>query len=350
MDEYIKKVVSMAIQDLRQRNEGAIIDMIKKSDYHLEWIHSDSWNGGTDYYKLVFYIGYSDFSQISSTKSVYEEEIMRSISIFHNDELNVISHVEISPRIVQFIDWAAIAPDETKSSVISLINEEQDFLIKAGIGELQIKNTETNSLYKAKHTYLSTLLKQLGLSPIHQYNDLWDWYKDYKRRNLSSYQSRRMFIRDIYAPLIEMIQSSDDSNLNLLRYEPTGWEKVDAGMARLKDVLLKASKTTDFQSVGMYGRELLITLAQAVYDKEKHPSQDGVDISKTDSKRMLEAYIHFCLRKHSKEREIKFAKSSIDFSNELTHNRTATQMDAELCYNAVLSTIHIIKILYKYNS
>ena len=107
---------------------------------------------------------------------------------------------------------------------------------------------------------------------------------------------------------------------------------------------------TDFQSVGMYGRELLITLAQAVYDKEKHPSQDGVDISKTDSKRMLEAYIHFCLRKHSKEREIKFAKSSIDFSNELTHNRTATQMDAELCYNAVLSTIHIIKVLYKYNS
>lgn len=56
-----------------------------------------------------------------------------------------------------------------------------------------------------------------------------------------------------------------------------------------------------------------------------------------------------CFDDNSKEREIKFAKSSIDFSNELTHNRTATQMDAELCYNAVLSTVHIIKVLNKYN-
>lgn len=91
------------------------------------------------------------------------------------------------------------------------------------------------------------------------------------------------------------------------------------------------------------------TLAQTVFDKEKHPSPDGTDIGKEDSKRMLEAYIHYCLHKRSKEREIKFAKSSIDFSNELTHNRTATQMDAELCYNAVLSTVHIIKVLNKYN-
>ena len=99
----------------------------------------------------------------------------------------------------------------------------------------------------------------------------------------------------------------------------------------------------------VYGRELLITLAQTVFDKEKHPSPDGTDIGKADSKRMLEAYIHYCLHKRSKEREIKFAKSSIDFSNELTHNRTATQMDAELCYNAVLSTVHIIKVLNKFN-
>ena len=110
-----------------------------------------------------------------------------------------------------------------------------------------------------------------------------------------------------------------------------------------------AAIAADFQSVGMYGRELLITLAQTVFDKEKHPSPDGTDIGKADSKRMLEAYIHYCLHKRSKEREIKFAKSSIDFSNELTHNRTATQMDAELCYNAVLSTVHIIKVLNKFN-
>ena len=350
MDEYIKKIVSMVVQDLRQHNEGAIVDMIKNSEYALEWVRSDNWNGGIDYYKLVFYIKYSHYSRISLVKSGYEEEIMRAVNIFHNDESSVISHVEISPKIDQFIDWAAIAPNETKASVIALINEEKDFLIKVGVGVLQIKDSVINNQYKEKHTYLLSLLKQLGLSPVHQYNELWDWYNDYNLRELKSYQSRRIFIRDIYSPLLELIQASDDSNLNLISYEPTGWEKVDTGMAQLKEVLIKADKPTDFQSVGMYGREILITLAQTVYDKEKHPSQDGVDISKADSKRMLEAYIHFCLSKHSREREIKFAKSSIDFSNELTHNRTATQMDAELCYNAVLSTIHIIKVIYKYNN
>ena len=64
---------------------------------------------------------------------------------------------------------------------------------------------------------------------------------------------------------------------------------------------------------------------------------------------MLDAYIHYCMHKKSKEREVKFAKASVDFSNELTHNRTATAMDAELCYNAVLSTVHIIRTLNKYN-
>ena len=64
---------------------------------------------------------------------------------------------------------------------------------------------------------------------------------------------------------------------------------------------------------------------------------------------MLDAYIHYCMHKKIKEREVKFAKAAVDFSNELTHNRTATAMDAELCYNAVLSTVHIIRTLNKCN-
>ena len=65
------------------------------------------------------------------------------------------------------------------------------------------------------------------------------------------------------------------------------------GVNRMKEVLISAEKTLDYQSVGMYGRELLITLAQAVFDKAKHPSTDGTDIGAADSKRMLDAYIRF---------------------------------------------------------
>jgi hypothetical protein len=65
---------------------------------------------------------------------------------------------------------------------------------------------------------------------------------------------------------------------------------------------------------------------------------------------MLEAYVDYCLNDNCGKREINFIKSSIDFSNELTHKRTANAMDAELCYNAVISTIHIINVINKYNN
>ena len=55
---------------------------------------------------------------------------------------------------------------------------------------------------------------------------------------------------------------------------------------------LAAAKTEEqFQSVGLLGRELLISTAQQVFNSEKHPTSDGVAASPTDAKRMLDAYI-----------------------------------------------------------
>lgn len=55
----------MAVQDLRQHNQGAIIEVIKKSEFSLEWLDHDNWNGGIDTYKLVFYLKYSDYTKSS---------------------------------------------------------------------------------------------------------------------------------------------------------------------------------------------------------------------------------------------------------------------------------------------
>ena len=153
----------------------------------------------------------------------------------------------------------------------------------------------------------------------------------------------------MFEPLVGVIENSEETGAALLSYQPTGWDKVDTGVEGMREALLSANSPADYQAVGMHGRELLITLAQTVFDKEKHPSTDGTDIGSADSKRMLDAYINYCMKKQCKEREVRFAKTAVEYSNELTHNRTATLMDAELCYNAVLSTIGIIRILNKYN-
>jgi hypothetical protein len=63
---------------------------------------------------------------------------------------------------------------------------------------------------------------------------------------------------------------------------------------------------------------------------------------------MLEAYITFTLQKDKKTEKLKFIKSAINFANEMTHKRkTTTLLDAELCYNAVISTIHLISSIHK---
>lgn len=349
MESHINKVISMVIQDLRQNDQGFLIDLIKKSEYSLDYLSHDNWNGGIDYYRLSFHIKYADYSKILSQKAAFEKTIEDSLNSFYDDEQSRITGVDFVAKIDQYVDWAAVAPKENKESILQLINDEKDTLIKVGTGVIQIRDTKENEKYKQKHSYLLSVLKQLGLQPIHSYNDLWDWYNDYNLKKLGTYQSRRTYIKDLFDPLINTIQNSEEGATQLLLYEATGWDSIDEAVTRMKEVLVAANVTADYQTVGMHGRELLITLAQTVFIKEKHPSPDGVDIGNADTKRMLEAYVHYCLHKRSKEREVKFAKAAVDFSNELTHSRTANSMDAELCYNAVLSTVHIIRVLSKYN-
>jgi hypothetical protein len=340
----INSILSMIVQDLRHNNLGKLVDLVKKAEVNLEYLYHDNWDGGIDYHKLVLYLKYADYTAISEKKQEYEDMLGNSLHSFYNDERDVIQGVEIAPRIEQYVDWAAV-PDESKESIIKMLNEESSLLVKTGTGQTQIQ--EVNTQYKALHYKLTSTLKKMCLEHINPYSDLWDWYNDYKNRSLSTYQSRRAFVKEMYASLIEVIENSDVTFSQMTKYVPTGWDKVDESAIRMREVMLNASITSDYQSVGMYGRELLISLAQVVFDKDKHPSVDGTDIGNADSKRMLEAYIHYCMSHKGNPRAVKFAKSSVDFSNELTHNRTATEVDAELCYTAVISTINLIRILHK---
>jgi hypothetical protein len=107
----------------------------------------------------------------------------------------------------------------------------------------------------------------------------------------------------------------------------------------------QAKAEEQFQAVGLLCRDTIISLSQAVYIPEKHPITDGTQVSRTDAKRMLEAYIAAELSGSSNETLRKYAKAANDLGNELTHKRTATLKDAALCVNATLGLINLIGIL-----
>ena len=127
-------------------------------------------------------------------------------------------------------------------------------------------------------------------------------------------------------------------------YIPTGWDRVDRVIEEMKERLNIADTEEKFQTIGMLARETLITIAQQVYDPDKHKTIDGVEASNTDSKRMLEAFINTEM-KNSSDKAMKFARAAVDLANQLTHDRNATKTEAELCLIAVTSVGTLVKAL-----
>ena len=123
---------------------------------------------------------------------------------------------------------------------------------------------------------------------------------------------------------------------------PTGWERVDRSIEEMKNRYKAADTEEKYQAIGMLGRETLISIAQQVFVKDKHPSTDGIDIGSTDAKRMLDAYLSYELKGES-EKVVKFARSAVDMCNLLTHDRNATKRSANICLIAVSFVAAMVK-------
>ncbi|GAA0364785.1 hypothetical protein GCM10008932_16360 [Alkalibacterium iburiense] len=180
-------------------------------------------------------------------------------------------------------------------------------------------------------------------------------------KNLAEFDGKQQFV--IIKELCELTMFKDNEEVaklksNLYRrfskfavrgnyteeYQPTGWERVDRSIDEMRSRLEFASTEEQFQAIGMIGRETLITIAQQVFDPEKHTTLDGVETSTTDAKRMLEAFLRYELR-DSSEKARKYARASVDLGNQLTHDRGASKKKATLCLISVSSIASMIKTL-----
>lgn len=124
--------------------------------------------------------------------------------------------------------------------------------------------------------------------------------------------------------------------------EPTGWVRVDRSIEEMKARYKSADTEEKYQAIGMLGRETLISIAQQVFIKGKHPSTDGTNIGPTDTKRMLDAYLTYELKDES-DKVVKFVKSAVDMSNQLTHDRNATKRAAMICIIGISAIATLIK-------
>jgi len=179
------------------------------------------------------------------------------------------------------------------------------------------------------------------------HDDLWAWYKHWNA-NFGSYAERRQYVREMFNPAIAAL--SRRSTVAIPEREPTGFERVDRAMGKARSQFELASDEEDYQAIGLLCREVIISLAQAVFDPEIHETLDGVTASATDANRMLEAYIGHVFPGGSNKEVRAHARASLALALNLQHRRTATKQLAALCVEATASTTAVISIIAKQGS
>ncbi len=226
--------------------------------------------------------------------------------------------------------------------LIQYVNTLRDIMISVSTGE---PPTRYVNEYITKYQEVDETLKLKNFENPNPYSDLGKWRGKWSSGDLPTYQSRRQYIANMYDPLIKELNAIQISKISNLFVEVTGWTRVDRGVDKIKKQLEEAKNEEDFQSVGLFCREALISVAQEVYDLKKHKILNGVNPSNTDANRMLEAYIETELGGSNNEVVRRVVKSSLALANELQHRRTATFREAALCAQAAFTVINMISIV-----
>lgn len=199
---------------------------------------------------------------------------------------------------------------------------------------------DVNDAYRALYARVAAALGRKGISNTLPYGDLWEWYGRWKSGDMPTYQSRREFVNRFIEPLLNTIRTGHAEP-----FMPTGWQRVDRAVGELRDRLAAASTEEQFQAVGLLGREVLISVAQAVFVSERHPTEDGVPPSETDANRMLGAYFSAELQGGSNEEARNHARSALKLAVALQHRRTANFRDAAMCVEGTTAVVNLVAIL-----
>ena len=231
----------------------------------------------------------------------------------------------------------------TDDELIGEIEAQRSLMIAVATGGPRIPHV--NAQYVERRERIATELRRRGLPHPNPHGDLWAWYGRWSAGDMPSWQSRRAHLSEIYQPLIDQIRAGPSATGAHVFKEPTGWPRVDRGIYEIRRTLEKAETEEQFQAVGLLCREVLISVAQVVFDPQRHPPEDGVAPSDTDAKRMLDTYIAAELPARPNEGVRRHARAALSLANDLQHHRTADYRQAALCAEATTSVVNLVAII-----
>ena len=341
--EELRSIVYTVSEILKADKLDEMMELLNTSQISAEQTGYDNWNGGTYFYTIYLTIDIGAFVKIRDKIQSIETTLLEKFSIVtRHYENEGISNITIIPKAKPKIDWSKLGGNLSKEKLIQDVNFLRNTMISVSTGGQRIP--DINDQYMHKYNSTDKALQKINLKNPNPYRELWEWYGKWKA-SFSTYSERRAFINEMYNSLIQILEEIEEPEMISVTVDLTDWERIERSINEIRLRQNEAKTEEQFQVVGLLSRETIITLAQAVYNKDKHPITDVKEVSKTDAKRMLEAYILVELSGSSNETLRKYAKATLDLANELTHKRTANKKEASLCATATISLINLIGTL-----
>ncbi len=338
--DEIRTIVYTVTEILKADKLDELTDILNSAQITLEQTGYDNWNGGTYFYTLHLLVDIGTFVKIRDRIQSIESDLLEKFSVatrhYGNEE---ISNITIVPKAKSKIDWARLGGTISKEQLVQDIEFLKNTMISVATGGQRIQ--DINDQYKHKYTITDKAIQKLNFKNPNPHRDLWEWYGKWSSI-FPKYSERRTYINEMYNSLIQILEENEEPDFISVTVDLTDWERIERSVNEIRLRQNEAKTEEQFQVVGLLSRETIITLAQAVFIKEKHPILDGKEVSKTDAKRMLEAYISIELSGSSNEILRKYARATLDLANELIHKRTATKKEASLCATATISLINLI--------
>ncbi len=335
-------VIDLTSVLLEERGSGYISGLLKAAKISIIGKEDNTWFGDGITYTIQAAIPIKTYSS-------YNKDQINDIEKVISDTLNEVTKIDentsfvirITPSIVDTRD------DVEKLSHGKELHKDVDLIksimVSVATGGDRIQNVEDR--YQQLHNSIKSQCSKLGITYDNNYNSLWEWYGKWKA-DFPSYRERRTFIRELFAPTISGIDEYKPKGAEIL-VRLDDWGRIKRTISKIKADSMAAKNEEDFQAIGLLCREVIVSLAQAVYNPVEHGDKDefGIIIGPADGVRMIGNYVNVKLKGKQNKELRTYAKATNDIANQLTHKRTATRTDMLLTISSTIALINFIGIL-----
>ena len=329
---------------LKERGKNDICNLLSGASISIINTVDSRWCGGDMTHTVQIKVGVKTYSSFPK----FQIELFESnISECFNEITKVDDSTSFLVKIIPSLQKKMIETTDDISPELKELRQNIDtirgIMVSVATGGDRIQNV--NERYQILNSTVKSTCNKLGIPFYNPFESLWDWYGKWKA-DFPKYQERREYIRDLFAQILSEIEAHKESNVEVL-VQLDDWTRIKRTIDKIKSDCQSAQNEEDFQSVGLLCRDVLISLAQAVYDANVHGETDeqGTRIGNSDAVRMIGTYFSVVLKGKQTKELRDYAKATNAIANQLTHKRTATRTDMLLTMSSTIALINFIGIL-----